>query len=57
VPTVASSLLWILSINEMADFYWERINAENKIALLVKFINVSNQDIQFQIRNKHSTNG
>ncbi|GGE02749.1 IMP cyclohydrolase [Paenibacillus nasutitermitis] len=43
------------SINEIADFYWERINAENKIALLVKFINVSNQNIQFQIRNKHST--
>ncbi|MEF2246474.1 IMP cyclohydrolase [Paenibacillus sp. IITD108] len=45
------------SINEIADYYWERINAENKIALLVKFISTQNQEINFQIRNKYSTKG
>jgi hypothetical protein len=45
------------SINEIADYYWERINKENKIALLVKFVAVQNQEIHLQIRNKHcSTN-
>ncbi|WP_336773877.1 IMP cyclohydrolase [Paenibacillus sp. MMO-58] len=45
------------SINELADYYWERINSENKIALLVKFIDVQNEDIHLQIRNKNSTIG
>lgn len=45
------------SINEITDYYWERINSENKIALLVKFISVQNQEIQVQIRNKHSSSG
>ncbi|CAM3399509.1 IMP cyclohydrolase [Paenibacillus lupini] len=40
------------SINEIADYYWERINKENKISLLVKFIDVSSHDIQFEFRNK-----
>ena len=44
------------SIEEIADYYWERINSENKIALLVKFIDFQNQEISFTIRNKHSTN-
>lgn len=44
------------SINETAEFYWNRINSENKIALLVKFVGVQNQDIQFQFRNKYSSN-
>nr|WP_243711839.1 IMP cyclohydrolase [Paenibacillus sp. BK033] len=43
------------SIDEIADYYWERINSENKIALLVKFVDVQNQEINLIIRNKHST--
>lgn len=43
------------SMNEIADFYWERIDAENKISLLVKFVDVLNQEIHFEIRNKHLT--
>ncbi|PWW04765.1 IMP cyclohydrolase-like protein [Paenibacillus cellulosilyticus] len=40
-------------IEATADFYWERLNSDNKISLLVKFIDVSTQTIQFVIRNKH----
>ncbi|MCM3781951.1 IMP cyclohydrolase [Neobacillus mesonae] len=42
------------SIDQIANFYWDGINEENKVALLVKFINVENNEIQFQIRNKYS---
>jgi IMP cyclohydrolase len=45
-------VLLLDSISQIADFYWERINAENKIALLVKFIDIQSHDIYFQIRNK-----
>jgi IMP cyclohydrolase len=41
------------SISETADYYWNQINSENKIALLVKFVSVINQDI----RNKYPTIG
>ncbi|WP_281367618.1 IMP cyclohydrolase [Paenibacillus germinis] len=44
------------SIHEIADFYWKRVNSENKIALLVKFIDIQNCNIQIEIRNKHLTN-
>ncbi len=43
------------SISEIADYYWERINAEIKIVLLVKFIDVQTHDIHFEIRNIHNT--
>ncbi|MBD3919323.1 IMP cyclohydrolase [Paenibacillus sp. PR3] len=41
------------SIEETADYYWERLNGDNKISLLVKFIDVRTKGIQFAIRNKH----
>ncbi|ACT03518.1 IMP cyclohydrolase [Paenibacillus sp. JDR-2] len=44
------------SIDKIADYYWERINSEDKIALLVKFVDVQNQEINLIIRNKHSIN-
>jgi len=41
------------SIRNTADYYWERINAENKISLAVKFIHTQTFAIDFEIRNKH----
>ncbi|RXZ80384.1 inosine monophosphate cyclohydrolase [Paenibacillaceae bacterium] len=40
--------------SETADFYWQNINADHKIALAVKSIHVASQEIHFQIRNKHA---
>ncbi|MBP3966494.1 IMP cyclohydrolase [Paenibacillus sp. DLE-14] len=41
------------SIEETADFYWEGINPDNRISLLVKSISVEDQTIQYAFRNKH----
>ncbi|MBB3110196.1 hypothetical protein FHS18_002263 [Paenibacillus phyllosphaerae] len=40
------------SLDETADYYWQHINEENKIALLVKFIDVQSGDVQFSFRHK-----
>lgn len=41
------------SLQETADFYWQRINESNKISLLVKFISVKDQTVQHVILNKY----
>lgn len=41
------------SIEGTADYYWDQQNADNKISLLVKFIDVKTQEIQIVVRNKH----
>jgi IMP cyclohydrolase len=40
-------------IDEIAAFYWRLLNNENKIALLVKLINVKTKKSRLKILNKH----
>lgn len=42
------------SMEDTADYYWDRLHSDNKISLLVKFIDVRAMGIQFAIRNKHA---
>ena len=42
------------SISENANFYWDLLNEENKVSLLVKYINLSDNRIQIKIKNLHS---
>lgn len=41
------------SIDETADFYWNRINADNKIAILVKHMDASSGEIAYAFRDRH----
>lgn len=41
------------TIDETAEYFWSQINTENKISLLVKHINVSNNIIQYKLLNKN----
>jgi IMP cyclohydrolase len=41
------------SIAEVATTYWQLLNSENKISLLVKFINVNTYQTELKILNKH----
>ncbi|HYH03277.1 MAG TPA: inosine monophosphate cyclohydrolase, partial [Bacillota bacterium] len=41
------------SIAENAALYWNLLNNENKIALLVKMVNIQTKQAQLQILNKH----
>ncbi|HEX9059050.1 MAG TPA: IMP cyclohydrolase [Clostridia bacterium] len=40
-------------INETAQFYWNALNEENKISVLVKFIDVASNEFKSVIINKH----
>lgn len=40
-------------INETAKFYWNALNEENKISVLVKFIDVASNEFKSVIINKH----
>jgi IMP cyclohydrolase len=41
------------SLAELAAAYWQRLNSENKVSLLVKFINVHTRKTALEILNKH----
>ncbi|GMK37355.1 hypothetical protein PCCS19_04080 [Paenibacillus sp. CCS19] len=41
------------SIEDTANYYWERLHADNKISLLVKFIDVRTEEVHLEIRNKN----
>lgn len=41
------------TIHENAEFYWNRLNEENKVSLLVKYISVKENWIQYKIINKN----
>jgi hypothetical protein len=40
-------------LSETAQSYWKILNPENKIALMVKFINIQTQKVAVEIFNKH----
>jgi IMP cyclohydrolase len=40
------------NIREVASFYWDLLNPEHKIALMVKFVNCTTKKTELQIRNK-----
>ncbi|MWC29674.1 inosine monophosphate cyclohydrolase [Paenibacillus sp. MMS18-CY102] len=40
------------TMDETAAFYWQQLNEDNKIALLVKFIDAQTGEVKFHIRNK-----
>ena len=40
-------------IEETADYYWSRLNEENKISLFVKFIDIENNKYNIKIINKN----
>jgi len=41
------------TIDEIADFYWNVLNSENKISLVVKSIEVKTRKIEYKIINKN----
>ncbi|AGK97542.1 IMP cyclohydrolase [Clostridium pasteurianum] len=41
------------SIEDNANYFWKLLNKENKISLLVKYININNKKIEFKIINKN----
>ncbi|MDP4145489.1 MAG: IMP cyclohydrolase [Bacillota bacterium] len=41
------------SIDENADFFWNLLNDENKISLLVKYIDVDSKEVELKIINKN----
>lgn len=41
-------------INFTAEYYWDKLNPENKVSLLVKFINRKTKNISFKILNRNS---
>lgn len=40
-------------IEENANYFWNLLNDENKVSLLVKYINVKDNSIKFNIINKN----
>ena len=40
-------------IGETCDFYWDLLNGENKVSLLVKFIDLSTKETSLKIANKY----
>lgn len=40
-------------INKNAEFFWELLNKDNKVSLLVKYISVNDKKIEFKILNKN----
>ncbi|NOU88683.1 inosine monophosphate cyclohydrolase [Paenibacillus sp. LMG 31460] len=42
------------SLDETASFYWDQINDDNKISLLVKFISIQGNNIEFKLINKNA---
>ena len=40
-------------INETSNFYWDLLNSENKISLVVKYINIKDNVCSFKIFNKN----
>ncbi|HHV60731.1 MAG TPA: inosine monophosphate cyclohydrolase [Clostridiaceae bacterium] len=41
------------NIDQVADFYWNLLNEENRVSLLVKFINLETKKSVIKIVNKH----
>jgi hypothetical protein len=41
-------------IDEVRDFYWDSLNAENRISIMVKFIHAETGEAHVQIVNKHA---
>lgn len=41
------------NIENVSDYYWNLLNDENKISLLVKFINIKTKETKIKIVNKH----
>lgn len=41
-------------INDNAEYFWNLLNEENKISLLVKYINVYDKKVEFKIVNKNN---
>ncbi|MCP4130215.1 MAG: inosine monophosphate cyclohydrolase [bacterium] len=40
-------------IKETGEFYWEKLDQDNKVSLVVKFINRSSGEAAYQVINKH----
>lgn len=40
-------------INKTAEFYWDLLNEENKVSLVVKFVSFDGKEIEMKIINKH----
>ena len=38
---------------ETAQFYWDLLNIENRVSLIVKFIEIATMDVSFTIINRH----
>ncbi len=41
------------SLEEQANFIWDKLNDDNRISLIVKFINVESKEEQVKVINKH----
>jgi len=41
------------NIDEVAEYYWDTINMDNKVSLLVKFINAEDNSFKIRIMNKN----
>ncbi len=40
------------NLKETLDFYWDVLNKQNRISVLVKYINLESNEIEIKIKNK-----